>query len=159
LEEGIKALADMEKGTLTSSFRAVTDAIIMLGGMVGGYADHYGRIAAAHSVHNALTKIPSTHHLLHGEKVAYGILVQLALEGKIEEITNLAAFFEKTGLPRSLHDLGISINDRQTLEKIADNTLQPSESIHFMKRKFEASDILEAFEVIEKINEKRERVG
>ncbi|WP_417900282.1 iron-containing alcohol dehydrogenase family protein [Bacillus haimaensis] len=154
LEEGIQALADIEGGTLKSSFRAVTDAIIMLGGMVGGYADHYGRIAAAHSVHNALTKIPSTHHLLHGEKVAYGILVQLALEGKIEEISNLALFFEKTGLPMSLHDLGISINDRKTLEKIADNTLLPSESIHFMKRKFEASDILEAFEVIEKINEK-----
>ncbi|MCA1319493.1 iron-containing alcohol dehydrogenase family protein [Bacillus tianshenii] len=159
LEEGIEALTDIEKGKLTSSFRAVTDAIIMLGGMVGGFADHFGRIAGAHSVHNALTKIPSTHHLLHGEKVAYGILVQLALEGKVEEIGNLTAFFDRTGLPKSLIELGISIKDRQTLETIAEHTLLPSESIHFMKRKFESTDILQAFEVIEKINVKRERTG
>ena len=38
-------------------------------------------LAAAHAVHNGLTVAPGTHHYLHGEKVAFGLLVQLVLEG------------------------------------------------------------------------------
>ena len=39
-------------------------------------------LAAAHAVHNGLTAAPGTHDYFHGEKVAYGLLVQLVLEGQ-----------------------------------------------------------------------------
>ena len=80
--------------------------------MVGGFGDHYGRVAGAHSIHNGLTVLEETHHALHGEKVAYGILVQLVLENKWTEIDQLLAFYRQLGLPASLKDLGVkAIND------------------------------------------------
>ena len=35
---------------------------------------------AAHAVHNGLTQLAACHGVLHGEKVGFGILVQLRLE-------------------------------------------------------------------------------
>ncbi|WP_169864946.1 iron-containing alcohol dehydrogenase family protein [Sutcliffiella halmapala] len=159
INESVQALTDISEGKLTHSVRAVTDATIMLGGMVGGFADYYGRIAGAHSVHNALTHLPFTHHLLHGEKVAYGILIQLALERDFQEIEELLVFYEKIGLPKKLIDLGLSTTSIPVLETIAQKTLHPSESIHFMKETFSEKDVVEALQELEKINEKKkERV-
>lgn len=36
---------------------------------------------------------------MHGEKVAYGVLVQLVAEGKEDEARNLLPFYNKIGLP------------------------------------------------------------
>ena len=51
-------------------------------------------MAGAHAIHNGLTFIPETHRVLHGQKVAYGILVQLALEGRTDEIAELIPFMK-----------------------------------------------------------------
>ncbi len=83
---------------LNKDFIKVSETIIMLGGMVGGFDDHYGRVTAAHSIHNGLTALEETHQALHGEKVAYGILVQLMLEGKVSEVEQLLPFYHKLGL-------------------------------------------------------------
>lgn len=76
------AIQAAETGTLNDDFVKVAETIIVLAGMVGGFGDQYGRIAGAHAIHNGLTILEETHHALHGEKVAYGILVQLVLEKK-----------------------------------------------------------------------------
>ena len=39
-------------------------------------------LAAAHAIHNGLTTAKGTHPYLHGEKVAFGLLAQLVLEGQ-----------------------------------------------------------------------------
>jgi hydroxycarboxylate dehydrogenase A len=115
LEKSVASLEDMDSQQLSKDFIKVIETNIMLGGMVGGYGDDYGRIAGAHAIHNALTEFPSTHHLLHGEKVAYGILVQLAIEKQWEEIEELIPFYKKLDLPMTLKDVGIygqdEIND------------------------------------------------
>jgi uncharacterized oxidoreductase len=156
LEQSEQAITDAVNAKLSDSLQAVIDTSILLGGMVGGYADSYGRVAGAHSIHNALTHIPSTHQLLHGEKVAYGILVQLALEKEFEEIATLLPFYNRVGLPSKLSDIRISSTDLKT---IAEKALLPSESIHFMKDDYEESDIIKAISTLEKIQlEETERV-
>jgi glycerol dehydrogenase-like iron-containing ADH family enzyme len=40
---------------------------------------------------NGLTHLPQSHEMLHGEKVAYGILVQLRLEEMIQNSQLVAA--------------------------------------------------------------------
>src|ERR687885_28359 len=64
----------------SEAWREVVDATVLLAGVIGGLGGAQCRTVAAHAVHNGLTHIPSSHHALHGEKVAYGILVQLRLE-------------------------------------------------------------------------------
>ena len=86
--------------------------------MVGGFGDYYGRVAGAHSIHNGLTVLKETHHALHGEKVAYGILVQLVLENKWTEIEELQVFYENLVLPASLKDLGVKIINEKSWQKL-----------------------------------------
>ncbi|MBB6451947.1 putative oxidoreductase [Salirhabdus euzebyi] len=132
LKEGEEAISAVYKGHLTSSFVRVIETIILAGGMVGGYGDHYGRIAGAHSIHNGLTYIKETHSYLHGEKVAYGILVQLALENRLDEVEKLLPFYQKLNLPISIKDFGIFNQMKEKIAIIAEEATKPSESIHYM---------------------------
>jgi len=96
-------------------WQEVVDATVLLAGVIGGMGGAQCRTVAAHAVHNGLTHLPATHDLLHGEKVAFGILVQLRLEELVQG-NQLAAtarqqllkFYQDIGLPCSLQDLGLS---------------------------------------------------
>ncbi len=119
LSYGIKAINDLENNILSDDFIKIVETNILLAGMVGGFGDKYGRTSGAHSIHDALTFLPETHNYLHGNKVAYGILVQLAIEGKWEEIKKLVVFYEEVGLPYSFSQLDISLSDLDIIAEIS----------------------------------------
>jgi uncharacterized oxidoreductase len=126
------AIRAAETGILNDDFIKVVETIIVLSGMVGGFGDYYGRIAGAHAIHNGLTMIEETHQALHGEKVAYGILVQLVLENKRDEIKQLIPFYQKLNLPVSLTDLGIKEVTQDIINAIAEKSVAPEDSMHVM---------------------------
>ncbi|WP_017471275.1 iron-containing alcohol dehydrogenase family protein [Amphibacillus jilinensis] len=138
LEHGAQAIQDHAEQKITRSFIQTVETIIMVGGMVGGFGERYGRIAGAHSIHNGLTVLPETHDKLHGDKVAYGILVQLALENRFDEIEKLLPYYHQLALPTCLKDLGVVV-DQQNLvfEQVAKAATKVTESIHFMERSTE----------------------
>ena len=78
LNDGIAAVAAARAGAITPALERIIEANTLLSGL--GFES--GGLAVAHSVHNGLTAAPETHDRLHGEKVAFGTLVQLALEGR-----------------------------------------------------------------------------
>jgi glycerol dehydrogenase-like iron-containing ADH family enzyme len=117
-------------------WQEVVDATVLLAGVVGGLGGAQCRTVAAHAVHNGLTHI-SGHGSIHGEKVAFGILVQLRLEEMLQG-NQLAAsarqqllkFYTEIGLPQKLSDLGlgnITLGELQTAAEIA---LVPNSDIH-----------------------------
>ena len=132
LQSAHGAVAAVKARTVNDDFVKVVEVIIMLGGMVGGYGDHYGRIAGAHAIHNGLTVLEGTHQALHGNKVAYGILVQLVLEDKWQEIEALRPFYEELGLPLSLVDLGVTEVTDTMITAVAEKATVAEESIHVM---------------------------
>ncbi|MEC1594014.1 iron-containing alcohol dehydrogenase family protein [Bacillus spizizenii] len=148
LKESIKAIESLEKGEVSSSFTVVTETIITLAGTVGGYAGRFGRMAGAHAVHNGLSFIPETHHVLYGQKVAYGILVQLALEERKHEIEELLSFYQQLGFPMTLRDLGIHKDQDQAKKIIAAHACKPEESLCVMGSFCEA-DVATAIDVLE----------
>ncbi len=99
----------------SSVWQEVVEATILLAGVIGGLGGAQCRTVAAHAVHNGLTHLPASHASLHGEKVAYGILVQLRLEEMLQG-NNLATaarqqllkFYTEIGLPTTLADLGLA---------------------------------------------------
>lgn len=151
LQKSESALQAAVSGTLTQDFLDVVDAIIAGGGMVGGLGERYTRVAAAHAVHNGLTVLPQTERFLHGTKVAYGILVQTALQGDIETLRQLKAAFKVFGLPTSLAELNVDINDGPSIQAVVERTLQPSESIHYLPLTLNASVLLDALRTVESI--------
>jgi len=99
--------------------------------LLSGLGFENGGLAAAHSIHNGLTVSRRTHDYLHGEKVAFGTLVQLTLENTSgKELKDLMEFCTSVGLPVSLEELGLSDPDEATLRKIAAKAVAKGESIH-----------------------------
>ena len=99
----------------SNEWREVVDATVLLAGVIGGIGGADCRTVAAHAVHNGLTHLLEAHDVLHGEKVAYGILVQLRLEEMVQGNQLAAAsrkqllqFYTKIGLPKTLEDLGLA---------------------------------------------------
>lgn len=131
-------------------WREVVDATVLLAGVVGGLGGAQCRTVAAHAVHNGLTHI-SGHGSIHGEKVAFGILVQLRLEEMLQG-NQLAAsarqqllkFYTEIELPQKLSDLGlgnITLGELQTVTEIA---LVPNSDIHRLPFKVAPEQLMAA---------------
>ncbi|MCZ4246749.1 iron-containing alcohol dehydrogenase family protein [Bacillus amyloliquefaciens] len=138
----------MEKGRLSLPFIHTAETIIMLAGTVGGYGGRLCRMAGAHAVHNGLSFLQETHQVLHGQKVAYGILVQLALENRSHEIEELLPFYRRLGFPVSLFDLGIRDSREEAKRRIASHACRAEESLCLMGQ-YGEKDVSAAIESLE----------
>jgi len=146
-EHAQQAISNAQEQRVSNAFIKVVESIIMLGGMVGGFGDKFGRTAGAHSIHNGMTIAPESHEALHGNKVAYGILVQLLLEQKESEVQRLVYFYKQIGLPTTLQELNISAN---WIDDIAVHSTRDEESIHEMRsEKIAASEVALAMRHLE----------
>jgi len=142
-------IALQEPGSET--WKEVVDATVLLAGVIGGLGGAQCRTVAAHAVHNGLTHLPISHGTLHGEKVAYGILVQLRLE-EIVQGNQLAAsarqqllkFYSEIGLPRGLGDLGIAGMTITELEDAATIACNPKSDIHHLPFRVDPSQLMAA---------------
>ncbi|MBZ5752836.1 iron-containing alcohol dehydrogenase family protein [Metabacillus rhizolycopersici] len=152
LKDGKAALQSASEGIVSDELIRVIEAIILTGGMVGGFGGKAGRIAGAHSIHNGLTEANEVKHLLHGELVAYGILIQLALEGKDSELLKLLNYYDDFGLPLSLEQLTIDPDNQELLERIVKKALRPEESIHLMNQKVTEEDLYDAIKKVDKFS-------
>ncbi|WP_102692214.1 iron-containing alcohol dehydrogenase family protein [Rummeliibacillus pycnus] len=132
LKSSKEAVLAVQNGKLNDDFIKVVETIIVYAGMVGGFGDHFGRTTGAHSIHNGLTVLEETHQALHGSKVAYGILIQLVLENRWDEIKQLLPFYQQLGLPLSLKELGIDAITNEMIHQVAKKATIPEETIHLM---------------------------
>ncbi len=131
-------------------WREVVDATVLLAGVIGGLGGAQCRTVAAHAVHNGLTHI-SGHSSIHGEKVAYGILVQLRLEEMLQN-NQLAAsarqqllkFYAEIGLPQNLSDLGLGNITLKELQTSAEIALDPQSDIHRLPFKVALEQLMAA---------------
>ena len=129
------AIALKEPGSET--WQEVTDAVVLLAGVIGGIGGAQCRTVAAHAVHNGLTHLLASHGTLHGEKVAYGILVQLRLEEMLQN-NQLAAsarqqllkFYGEIGLPQTLDNLGLGDITLTELQRATEIACNPNSDIH-----------------------------
>ncbi len=121
----------------SEAWREVVDATVLLAGVIGGLGGAQCRTVAAHAVHNGLTHLTAAHDVLHGEKVAYGILVQLRLEEMLQG-NQLAAsarqqllkFYAEIGLPQTLDDLNLGNVTLAQLQQAAEIACNPNSDIH-----------------------------
>jgi len=118
-----------DKNQVTPALENIIEANILLSGL--GFES--GGLAAAHAIHDGLTLFEGTHKYYHGEKVAFGTIVQLVLENapkiELEEVLN---FCLSVGLPVCLSDIGIDSYTGDELKLAAEKACIPEESIHSM---------------------------
>jgi glycerol dehydrogenase len=129
LAESVKAKIACETHSVTESLEHVIEANILLSGI--GFES--GGLAAAHSIHNGLTRLEETHDYVHGEKVAFGVLVQLVLENApMAELSEVIRYCRSVGLPTTLGELGVDARQVDRIRRVAEAACAPDECIHHM---------------------------
>jgi len=127
LEDGADALIALKTQSVTPSLERVVEANTLLSGL--GFES--SGLAAAHAVHNGLTAVPETRAYLHGEKVAFGVLVQLMLEGQPNSVLEeVLRFSTSVGLPVTLAEIGLGQMTADMLHRIAVRSMATGETIH-----------------------------
>ena len=117
LADGAVALEAVSSQVVTPALERLVEANTLLSGL--GFES--SGLAAAHAVHNGLTAAPETYAYFHGEKVAFGLLVQLVLEGAPRRVFNeVLTFSSEVGLPITLADIGLQGVPRDRLSPIAE---------------------------------------
>ena len=75
-----------------------------------------------------LALLPETHDKMHGEKVAFGLLTQLVLEGKpMGEWDAVLAFLKNAHLPVTFADLGLNQPAAEDLLKVGELAASPKQ--------------------------------
>jgi glycerol dehydrogenase-like iron-containing ADH family enzyme len=129
----------------------VAEASGLTAGLIGGIGGARCRTVAAHAVHNGLTQLHGSHGHLHGEKVGFGILVQLRLEEVIggnrlagQARRQLLPFFQELGVPVSLDELGLKQASLSDLQEVATFACRPESDLHHLPFAVQPSDVLAA---------------
>ncbi|MEJ2200746.1 MAG: glycerol dehydrogenase [Desulfuromonadaceae bacterium] len=127
LESGLQARLAVEKQVVTPAVEAIVEANTLLSGLSSENGGH----AAAHSIHNGLTTLAETRKVLHGEKVAFGLLAQLVLEGhSAREIQEVQDFCARVGLPLCLAELNLPDPSAEAIRQVAETAVAEDETIH-----------------------------
>ena len=148
LEDGPKAVAACEANVVTKSVENIIEACILLSGL--GFES--SGLAAAHAIHDGLTVLEETHHVYHGEKVAFGTIVQLVLENAPQsELTTVLNFCKELNLPTCLKDLGVTELDDIRLMKVATAACDPDNNMKNMPFKVTPEDLCAAIRAADKI--------
>lgn len=83
--------------------------------------------------------------MTHGEKVAFGTLTQLILEGQPQEVLDkYITFYQVLGLPITLEEIGLAEVSYETLQEIGYQTLAKGDSLRELSRRLTAEDIVAA---------------
>jgi glycerol dehydrogenase len=127
LEDGADALRAAQAQVVTPALERLVEANTLLSGL--GFES--SGLAAAHAIHNGLTAAPATHAYFHGEKVAYGLLVQLVLEGQPRSVVApVLRFATEVGLPVTLAEIGLTELPADLLGQVAARATAKGETIH-----------------------------
>ena len=123
----------------SAAWERTAEACGLTAGVMGGLGGARCRTVAAHAVHNGLTQLPACHHVLHGEKVGFGILVQLRLEERLgnnrlaaQAHRQLKGVLENLGLPVCLEDLGLADASSSDLLTVCEFACQDGSDLHHL---------------------------
>ena len=148
LRDGEKAVCAAKQGLCTPAVEAIIEANTYLSGL--GFES--GGLAAAHAIHNGLTVLPGCHKMLHGEKVAFGVLCQMVLENRpMDELRQIIDFCKAVGLPLTLQQLGLGRTGDDALMQAAKRSCAPEETMANLPFPVTAYDVFAAIKTADRL--------
>jgi glycerol dehydrogenase len=156
LADGVGALEALRARQATPALERLVEANTLLSGL--GFES--SGLAAAHAIHNGLTAAPETHHFMHGEKVAFGVVVQLMLESKPRAVVDeVLEFSTSVGLPVTFAGVGLHDPSNAALEQIATRATAAGETIHNEPFEVRPAMVVEALRAANEAGARWQRVS
>lgn len=143
---GVQALRAAERKEVNADVEALIEATVLLSTL----AFENGGLSIAHAIARGLPMLERAAGTLHGFHVAYGLLVQLTLEGRpVSLFDELAACYADLGLPVRLADFGVSAPTDAELKQLVEGTMG-SPSVRRFVRPLTEADLLGAIAEVER---------
>jgi len=143
LKHGREACRDASAHQLSPAFEAIVEANILLSGL--GFES--GGLAVCHAIHAGLAAIPACHAAMHGEKVAFGVVVQSVLERWPDhDRAELLDFYREVGLPSTLAGVGMGAATPEDLRRVAEVTCRPGSHIHNLRTPITPAELVQVLE-------------
>lgn len=143
LEDGIAAMEAVRRQTPDDAFERVVETTILLSGL----SFENGGLSVAHGLVRGLSAVPGLHGVLHGEEVAFGLIVQLLLDEdeNREILSEIIPFCKTVGLPLTLYGLGLAKGrEQETARLIAERTVATSPHLKHFTRTIEDAELAAA---------------
>lgn len=139
---GIEAYTAVKAHTASKALDKVVEANTLMSGV--GFES--GGLSAAHAIHDGLTALHGEiHTMTHGQKVAFGTLTQLFLEGADKKrVDKFLNFYLELDLPTTFADLKIpNVTDEELLE-VGKQACADGDTMAEMPFKVAPEDVVEA---------------
>lgn len=115
MKYGVQAKIACDNHVVTEALENIIETNILLSGL--GFENN--ATSGAHSINDGLTAMENSAKTMHGEKVAFGCIVQLIAECvKTEYLEEVLSFCMSVGLPVCLEDVFVE-NTNENIRKIA----------------------------------------
>ena len=125
-----KALEECRENKAGTALEQAVLANIISTGLVSLLVLDDYNCAIAHSVYYGLVLLPGfEEENLHGDVVAYGVLVQLMVDGEVEQAKELKAFLRKLGIRTTLAEMGAPM-ERDALAAVLKETVTGPDMDH-----------------------------
>jgi len=130
LEHGVQALSDCRVGRATHALEQAVLAVVVSTGLVSLLVLDQYNCAIAHSVDYGLILLPGFEKkFLHGSVVAYGVLVQLAVDQDWDRAREVKAFLRRLEIPTTLGEMEVAL-DRVYLKDVLHETVTGPDMEH-----------------------------
>ena len=150
LVHGVQALKDCEEHRCSEDLKEAVLANIVSTGLVSLMVLDEYNCAVAHSVYYGMVLLPGYEEdNLHGNGVANGVLVQLAVDADLEEARRLKAFLQQLKIRTTLREMNIPL-DRGYLKEMLRETVTGPDMEHIPYTVTEDM-IFEAMKVVEEL--------
>lgn len=126
LQDSEKALLAQECGVVNEAF----ENIIEVNALMSGLGFENTGCSMAHAINAGLSELPQAAGALHGERVGFGVLVQLAFENAaMDTFKEVMDYMASVGLPMTLKQMGVEATD-ENIRIMADKMVYRSGLAH-----------------------------
>ncbi|MCO6541534.1 MAG: glycerol dehydrogenase [Lactobacillus sp.] len=141
------AIAANKAHVTTEALNRVIEANTLLSGL--GFES--GGLAAAHAIHDGFTALKGDiHKLSHGQKVAYGTLVELILNGSdYQRFEKFLKFDLELGLPTTLAEMNLDQVSDEDLMKVAQQACSKDDTMNRMPGTITPNDVFAAIKAVD----------
>ncbi len=122
---GEKALRDCESRVDSLEFNEAVQSVIVSTGLVSLLVREEFNGALAHSLYYAMEDMPQIKNCLHGDVVAWGVLVQLMMDGQEEKAQEVLHLLKRLKTPVTLCEMGLDTASPSFLEALGNVKDQP----------------------------------
>jgi glycerol dehydrogenase len=144
---GLEAYTSVQNHVVSKAVEQVVEANTLMSGL--GFES--GGLAAAHAIHDGLTALSGEiHHMTHGEKVAFGTLTQLFLEGADQtRFEKYLKFDLELGLPTTFKDLHLEGVSDEDLLKVGALATSDDDTMKQMPFDVTPEDVMQAMKGVD----------